>query len=491
MNVSPRCKRVVIVGGGLAGLSAAETLARGFGERFSVTVLEGKRIVGGRAGSFTDPASGETVDYCQHVAMGCCTNLIGLLDRCGLGDQMHRYTELEFHHPEHRPSRFAASRFLPPPLHLAGAIGSLRYLSAVEKRGIKKALLRLLRTPSDALAEQTAADWLLDQQQQPGAISRFWDVVLVSALGEKTDVVSMAAARKVFVDGFAAARGSSDVLVPKIALSALFGDRLRKQIGELGVTIATGAVVTKVDSTDPNQVVVETSDGRRFATDHLILAVPWHSVGALLSQTELSAEPVPRFPSSPISGVHLWFDREIHDQPHAVLVGTLAQWLFRQPFRGEASQTSETLARESLTDETSPKRSDPAGHYYQVVISASAEQRGMPKEQLVERLLDELRDVFPRAKQAKLLHSRVVTDPHSVFSLSPEVERARPPSRTALPWLHLAGDWIATGWPSTMEGAVISGRMAVASVSASERLDGVEIDAGLPRGWLARWLIAP
>lgn len=449
-------------------MSAAEALARDADGLFDVTVLEAKRFTGGRAGSFSDPSHGETVDYCQHVAMGCCTNLLGLLDRCGLGDAMHRYRELEFHHPDHPPSRFAASRFLPPPLHLAGAIGKLRYLSAGQKRKIRRAVFRLMRTPTDSLASQTARDWLVQHDQDDATMRLFWDVVLVSALGEQTAAVSMAAARKVFMDGFAAARHASDVLVPKQPLSKLFGESLCDEIGKLGVQLHTGQSVTRLIDDQSRSTVVETSRGHRFEADHVISAVPWHAVADLAAGIPtVSLDAYQAIAASPITGVHLWFDREITDRPHAVMVGTVAQWLFRQPF----SQPSQ------------------AGHYYQVVISASREHRGKSNEQLLAQIVAELRHEFPSAKDASLLRSRVVTDPKSVFSVSPAVESLRPAARTALPWFHLAGDWIATGWPATMEGAVISGRMAAHSVLKSEGRPGITVDPGLRRGLLARLII--
>ena len=135
--------RVVIVGGGLAGLSTAESLLREHADQFEVTVLEAKRSTGGRAGSFRDPSSGETIDYCQHVAMGCCTNLLGLLDRYGLSDSMQRYSELRFLHPKHPQSHFAPIDWLPAPFHLAMTIGSLKYLTWAQHRSIRNGMLRL------------------------------------------------------------------------------------------------------------------------------------------------------------------------------------------------------------------------------------------------------------------------------------------------------------------------------------------------------------
>lgn len=460
-------KRVLIVGGGLAGLATAECLARNHSDRFDINLLEAKRTTGGRAGSFQESKTGETVDYCQHVAMGCCTNFLGLLARQGLDDQLHRYTCLKFFHPKYPVSTFAPSRWLPAPFHLMPAFSNLRYLNRSQQRQIKHALFRLFRTRSDDLGDSLAKPWLESHGQDKTTIRDFWSVIVVSALGESIDRVSLAAVRKVFVDGFAAAHGASDVFVPKLPLVDLIGGQLTGAIEQLGVEVKRGQLVRQI-STDKN---VTTADGEVFAADHVVAAVPWHAVNDLVPDKAVEKlECLAVAPTSPISGLHLWFDRQITDLPHAVLVGTVAQWVFRQPWED--------------------KQASP-GFYYQVVISASQSARCLPQQELIEIVLGELRHAFPEAQRANLLQSKVVTDPKSVFSITPEFEALRPPSRTRLPWLHLAGDWVATGWPATMESAVISGTMAAASIVQSEFGGNLEVEAGLRRGWLARTLIKP
>ena len=302
-------------------------------------------------------------------------------------------------------------------------------------------------------------------------------MILVSALGEHSERVSMAAARKVLIDGFAAAKGASDVLVPKRPLAELFGQRLPKTIANLGVDIQNGVSVQSIECAnqpDSNAAVV-TSD-QILHCDHVICAVPWHRAADIVACDTVRKDLIrcQHFPMSPITGVHLWFDRPVTDRPHAVLVGTTSQWLFQNPFR--------------VNSHSGTQSDDDSGAFYcQVVISASSAGTEC-KEALVRRVHDELKHAFAGAQQAKLLRSRVVTDPRSVFSITPEVQRLRPPATTALPWLHLAGDWIDTGWPATMEGAVIGGRMAAASIANKEGLD-IPIDPGLKRGLLARWLI--
>ncbi len=475
----------MIVGGGIAGMAAAEAIAGPHPDRFEVTVLEAKRRTGGRAGSFTDPESGSQVDYCQHVAMGCCTNLLGLLRRHGLDDLFRPYGELTFLYPGIAASRFRPSGWLPPPLHLASAFWGLRFLSRHDRAEVGLGVWRLMRSHPARLRDETAGSWLRRNGQSESTVRRFWDVILVSALGERTERVSMSAAWKVIIDGFAASRGASDVWVPRVPLAELFGERLPAAIGRFGVTIRPSVAVRRIVTRDRHLVGIETGAGERIDADHLIAAVPWHAAGRLLRGT-VAAGLMPSmsdweaFAASPISGVHLWFDREITDMPHAVMVGTTAQWMFRDDARGDGES-----AAKIVTDVNDAAKR----FYYQVVISGSHDVRGADRAALIGQVRDELRAAFPGARSAKLLRSRVVTDPQAVFSITPAVERSRPTAETPLSWLHLAGDWVATGWPATMEGAVIGGRMAAASLLRREGLEPPAIDDGLRRGWLAKVLI--
>ena len=476
----PSQRHVVIIGGGLAGMAAAEAIARHTGSQNTgsqnagsdtkITVLEARRVTGGRAGSFADRVRDETVDYCQHVAMGCCTNLLQLLRRTGLDAHLHRHESLTFVHPLTKPCKFAPSSLAPAPFHLAGAVGSMTFLDERQRWQVRRGMARLLRTAEKDLRGQLAGQWLREHGQDDDTIGEFWGTFAVSALGEEVDRVDMSAVRKVMVDGFAAARGASDVLVPTVPLSDLFGVRLPNQIERLGVSIRTGQAVSGLEYRE-GSAVLTTNSGETIHADHVISTLPWFSLDKLIANTpELSCMGAySKISSSAITGVHLWLDREITKLPLVVLVGTVAQWLFRPPWRDSRTENGE--------------------HYYQVVISASNNWRSLSKEALVQTVMSDLRHLSKDACDARLLHSRVVTDPHSVFSIQPEVLELRPPASTPLPWFHLGGDWIDTGWPATMEGAVISGRMAAGSVASREGWDPIEIDPGLPRGTLARLLI--
>jgi len=477
--------RVVIVGGGLAGLSAAEALSRA-DCGLSIQLLEARRRCGGRAGSYDDPETQTEIDYCQHAAMGCCVNFLDMLHHCGLSRHLKRYRELTFLHPQHPPSRFAPNVRLPAPLHLIGTVDALRYLNRDQKRQIKRGLWKLFRTPSDHLSDVRASDWLAAANQSPETVAGFWDVILVSALGEQSRHVSMSAARKVLVDGFAIARGASDVLVPTCPLAELFGRLMVDVLVDRGVRVDCGKPVQSVGG----DRIVRTRDAS-IAADAVVLAVPWHQLEKLLGNAgegilpnRLPAKRLANIPTSPITGIHLWFDRPITSLDHAVMVGTTAQWIFRDPCDRHA--------------DTTPTQQ----HYYQVVISASVDTASIFKQQLIDQVLGELRHAFPAAREAKLIRHRVVTDPKSVFSIRPEVDAIRPHCHTEVEGLLLAGDWTQTGWPATMEGAVISGRAAADQILTS--LQSIPPGSTVPQrpdryktarllqlkaGWLARCLI--
>ncbi|NDC54042.1 MAG: FAD-dependent oxidoreductase [Planctomycetia bacterium] len=451
--------RIAVVGGGLSGLAAAAALAE---RGIPVTLFEARRRCGGRAASFEDPAAGGLVDACQHVAMGCCTNFLDLCRTAGLADALRRDRTLWFVGPDGSRAACTPSARLPAPLHLAPLLFALRHFSLVEKVVLGIGMMRLARCrDGDDPAGRSAAAWLRGHGQPRRVVELFWRPVLESALGESIDLVSVPAARKVVADAFLAHRDAADLYVPLEPLGGLFGVRLAAWLGRCGVEIRTGAAVTGLDR-DPAGAVRGVSCGRdTLPCAAAIVAVPWRQAARLVPDLVPPADE--RLAGSPITAVHLWFDRDVVDLPHAVLVGRVSQWVFR----GEGS----------------------AGRgYCQVVISASRGLLGGDRDGLLDTVVDEVRDVFPAARSARLVGSRIVTDPTAVLSVRPGVEVARPAAATRVPNLFLAGDWTATGWPSTMEGAVRSGRRAAEAVLEWCGRPQPVLTPDLPRALLARLL---
>jgi squalene-associated FAD-dependent desaturase len=342
-----------------------------------------------------------------------------------------------------------------------------------DKWCIGRALLRLMRF--QALPTTSVQEWLDRQRQTPAAIERFWKVVLVSALADSLDRVSLMAARKVFVDGFLAHRHAADVYIPRVSLGEIYDERIAKWLASRGVTIRLSTPVRSIRSREPAGITIE-SESETIAADAVVVAVPWRQLSALLNEQLAAAVPglstLSSLGSSPISSVHLWTDRPIMNLPHAVLVDRLSQWVFARTDRSEVNHR----------------------HYYHVVISASRELAGRPKEAVTGEVWQDLQAVFPAAREAILLSSRLITQREAVFS-SPVDGAGRLPQRTQNPALVLAGDWTDTDWPATMEGAVRSGYLAAEQVlvnlkSQQDKREAQHIlQPDLPRGWLARWLL--
>jgi len=476
--------RVAVVGGGLAGMAAAVALRE---RGLDVTLYEARARLGGRASSFCDPATGQLIDFCQHVSMGCCTNLADFCRRVGIGECFRRVRTLHFLAPDGRRYDVAASRWLPAPLHLAPALWRLRYLSLADRLGIARVMRRLVRWhTNDGDDGPTMARWLAKRGASPRAVQQFWGVVLTSALGETLDRVSVPAARKVFVDGFLASRDAYQLLIPALPLGNLYGERLAARLTELGVTLSLRTPVQRCDFSaeqSPGQpaAVLHFAHDRQAACDAVVLAVTWRQAAELITPSLLAAVPelqdAQRIEASPITGVHLWFDRPITALAHAVLVGRTSQWIF-SPFAKAINATSEMEAGEPQ-----------AAFYYQVVISGSRELALATRAQILEIVCRDLREVFADAREARLVDSRVVTEKAAVFSASPGVERLRPSQRTAVARLVLAGDWTDTGWPSTMEGAVRSGYLAAEAILAALGRPEKILIPDAQRSLWTRWLV--
>jgi squalene-associated FAD-dependent desaturase len=452
--------RVAIVGGGLAGLAAAEAAAR-CGLR--VELFEARRRLGGRAGSFHDRGSGLWIDHCQHVGLDCCTNLIEFCRRTGVDDCFRHDGRLHIIGPQGTRHDFAATAWLPAPLHLAPALLRLGFLSLRDRFSIARAIVSLVCPPRDEPepAGQIIDAWLRRHGQSEQAVRLFWLPVLISALSQSLDRIDLSAARKVFLDGFLAAPRAYRLYLPTVPLSEIYDRRLARHLGLQGVAVHLGTGVRRIEGDRQRATELVLADGTRQAFDDVIVAVPWFRAGRLLAPALQEALPqvqeAARIPPAPITAVHLWFDQPLTRLPHAVLVGRTGQWVF---CRGDDC-------------------------YYQVVISASDGRAR--RERVVAQVCDELRAIWPAARQARLRRARTLTHPAAVFSAEPGMERLRPAQQTGVANLFLAGDWTATGWPATMEGAVRSGCLAVESLLRSIGRGTRLLVPDLPRSRLVRW----
>ncbi|MGB7148879.1 MAG: hydroxysqualene dehydroxylase HpnE, partial [Terriglobales bacterium] len=431
---------VAIAGGGLAGLAAGCALAEA---GFRVSLFERRPYLGGRASSYQHPGTGEVVDNCQHVLLGCCTNLLDFYRRAGVEDKIRWYEKLTFLEPGGRASEIAPSS-LPAPLHTAPAFLRAECLNFHDKVAISRAMAALApSTPRDR--GESFLDWLKSHGQTPQAIERFWKTILVSALNEDLDRVSVPYAAQVVRESFLKSAAAGRMGIPTVPLTDLYstaGDYIRARGGEIQFRASLESF-----RMEGFQVSV-TANGQEDKFDYLVLALPFDAVGRILPDTTAAAPlaaALEQFSSSPITGIHLWFDREISNLDHAVLLDRTIQWMFHK---------SRLIA--SRTEQARNPDSNDGGSYIELVVSCSRSLVEKSKTEIVEMAMREAQEFFPHAPDAVLLKSTVIKEVHATYSPRPGIDQYRPKPQTAWPRVFLAGDWTATGWPATMEGAVRS-----------------------------------
>jgi squalene-associated FAD-dependent desaturase len=438
---------VLVIGGGLAGLASAVALAEA---GLTVRLLEKRPHLGGRATSYTLP-DGFEVDNCQHVTLGCCTNLDDFYRRAGAGGKIRFYGRLYFVDRTGRRSTMQASSWLPPPLHMAGSFLRFGALSLADKRAIARAMLAITWAGGqpEGIDSISMLEWLHRMKQTPDAIHRFWRVVLVSALDEDLDRTDARYGIDVFWKAFLGSRGGYRVGIPSVPLADLY-EGCRESIAARGGLIALRSGVREIRVRDGKFAGVVLEDGSEITADACIVAVP-HTVLPGLLPKELSAsggmlEGLENIRTSPITGVHLWFDRTVMDEPFLTLLDHTTQWVFNKTFLyGEPAG---------------------CGQYLQLVISASYDLVSKSRQEIIDLCRGELAEILPASCEARLEKATVVKEIAATFSPRPGVDQWRPAQKIAVENLCLAGDWTRTGWPSTMEGAVRSGYLAAEAVLA-------------------------
>lgn len=430
--------RVVVVGGGLAGMAAAVALESA-GAR--VTLLESRRFLGGRAGSFEDPQTGELLDNCQHVLLGCCTNLIDFYKRIGALHLIRFDRTIHFRDERGRRHDLSGVRGLPAPLHLSSSLARFSALTVSERASLIRAMVAMMATDArqrDVLADVPFGDWLDRHRQPESLVRKFYDVLVISGLNERTRDVSAAYALQLFQESLLANAQGYVVGVPNCPLSQLYASvplrdlRLGARAGEVQIFKGRVTGVTFGDEAVPADAVV-------VATNH-------HALDRLVPH-EWSARDnrfasLDQLQSVPILGAHLWFDRPVLREPHAALIGGPLQWVFARDQRGSALHG---------------------------VISAAREWIDRPRDEMLSMFEEQVRNTFSEAREAKLLRGNIVVEKRATFSPLPGVERFRPaqaPPRDGIQGLYLAGDYTHTGWPATMEGAVRSGYLAAEALLA-------------------------
>lgn len=442
--------RAVVIGGGIAGVTAALRLADA-GTR--VTLLEGRPRLGGLAFSFR--RGDLTIDNGQHVYLRCCTAYRWFLERLGATDLAPLQDRLDV--PVLDVAAPGGPRLgritrgaLPVPLHLAGGLARYPHLSLAERARVARAALALKKLdPADpALDGIDFATWLGRHGQSPRAVAALWDLVGVATLNARAPQASMALAAMVFRTGLLSEPGAADIGWARVPLGDVHDTLARKALDEAGVHTELSARVRHIGRAEDGSWRIDTGTGPLEA-DAVVLAVPQREAHALLPAGALDdPDRLLDIATAPILNVHVLYDRKVLRRPFFAALGTPVQWVFDRT--GAAGVTE--------------------GQYLALSQSAVQDEIDDPVAALRERYLPELERLLPAARGARVRDFFVTRERTATFAPAPGVGRLRPGTRTHAPGLYLAGAWTATGWPATMEGAVRSGFSAAdAALSALGR----------------------
>jgi squalene-associated FAD-dependent desaturase len=450
---------VAVVGGGLAGITAAIALAE-TGAR--VTLLESRPRLGGATSSFS--RGGLTVDNGQHVFLRCCTAYRGLLARLGMTGSVTLQDRFDV--TVLRPGRRARLRrtALPGPLHMGQALARYRHLSYAERLLVVPAALAMTRLDpaSPELDGLRLGDWLAAHWQGEHARRALWDLFTVSALNVPGDDANLALAATVVKTALLSARDAADIGVPAVPLGDLHGQAAAKLLGRLGARVRLGAKAAAVEALPSGGFLIrlasrgraESDGGEVIRADGVVLAVPPEAAGFLLPPAAGHAGTAPAGPgpgqwlqiaASPIVNVHVIYDRRVTRLPFAAAVDSPVEWVF--------DRTGPSGLRE--------------GQYLAISLSAADAYVDIPAARLREQFLPALAELFPAAVQARVVDCFVTRERRATMRQVPGVGRLRPGVATAVPGLVLAGAWTDTGWPDTMEGAVRSGLNATRELRRS------------------------
>jgi squalene-associated FAD-dependent desaturase len=436
---------VAVVGGGLAGITAALDCAAA-GVR--VTLLEVRPRLGGAAYSYE--RDGLRLDNGQHVFLRCCGAYRALLRRIGAEGDVVLQPRLDIPVlvPGKRPARLRRSR-LRAPLQLTGSMARLPLLSVAEKARVARAMLALREIdPDDGFADaRPFGDWLDEQQQGPAEVEAVWRLIGLPTLNVEPAEASLAQAAYVFRTALLEHNNAADIGWSRVPLSDLHDGPSRRALAAAGAEVRLGARIERVVARPGGGFLVEgPSDG--VEADAVVVAVPVQRAAALLPAGAL-ADPgaLERLGRSPIVNLHVAYDRRVLDEPFAVGVRSPVQWIFDRT-AGSGLERGQLVA---------------------VSLSAADEEAAMDADALRERFVPALAALLPAAREARVERFLVTREHAATFRPGPGARTLRPGARTAVPGLVLAGTYTDTGWPATMESAVRSGHAAAREALAAAR----------------------
>lgn len=435
---------VVIIGGGLSGLSAAVHLAQ---RGANVLLLEQSQKLGGRCYSYIDEQTGDVIDNGQHILVGAYHQTLRYLELIGTRHSLKELPRisLRFHHPEKGFVIFEVSS-LPKPFHLTTGMLKFKLLSLSERQKMLKVGLELYRWDTaleKRLSCLTIEQWLTLLGQSHEAKRSFWYPIAVAAMNESPERASALLFARSLKQTFLGKQSDASILIPTVGQTELYVDCAVEFLKKRKGKIQTQSEVESVAVEKSKAVGVRLKNGHYISAQTVIGAVPHYALKKLLPAKFRKEQPfayLDKFESSPIVSINLWFDREFMEMEYVGLIGKTLQWVFNR--------------RKILQEHNKPMG------YISAVISAAYDVVDLSKDELVKIALHDLQSVFPEARKVNLLHSVVIKERRGSFSATPEIDAVRPATGTPIENFYVAGDWTQTGLPATIEGAILSGAMA-------------------------------
>jgi len=441
---------VAVIGGGVAGMSAACGLAD---IGFKVVLLERRGYLGGRASSYLHPGVNEVIDNCQHVVFGCCTNIAGFYQRIGVADKIHWTSDMTMIEPGGRRSHLGPYKLgpigLPAPLHGMPSFLTASAFRFEDKLALGRAFRAMMRPGPDNDSDESLGDWLRRHKQTEGAMNHFWRLVIASALNADIEHIAVHYAAKVVRELFMNSAEAGSMGMSIVPLSELY-DGAKQFLEERGSKVVLNANVEVLSWDAPTLKWTITTRSGLHTADYVVIALPFDGLEKLLPglpQTPgaaVLARQIAQHEHWPICSVHLWFDREITHLDHAVLLDREIHWLYN---KGKLQQGRNLK-----------------GSYVELVVSASRDFATLTREEAIAQAVQELGEFFPMVRSAKLEKAALIKEVRATFGVPPGIDSARPPAVSPWPNLFLAGDWVATGWPSTMESGARSGHLAAEAI---------------------------
>ena len=484
-------KKVIVLGGGLAGLAAAIILVE---REFHVTIIERKPFLGGRASSFPVITANSTrkknlvensqytlidhrdkgafIDNCQHVLLKCCTNLLDFYRRIGVGKYIRFVDHYLFQNFQGDKGVIKGSR-LPAPFHLLPSFLQFKCLSWKDRLAVVYAFFCMFfeQNKFNRLDQITMLDWLRTHRQSAQAIEVFWRTFLVSALNEDLEKASAKYGVKVCIEGLLKNSNSFQMGVPIVPLEKLYTQPCLKFLKDRGAEVKLRSTVNRIEVIDSKVSGIKLNDGTKLEADYYLSSLPPEALlsvfdKAIVNESRYFSK-LRLFHFSPIISIYLWFDKPITDLTYLAVSERKVQWIFNKTNKNHHSNPNNHLS---------------------VVISASRELLSFQKAEILKIVLKDLNEIFPGTQGSQLLNSIVIKEPFATFSCCVGCDQIRLEQKSPLSNLLVAGDWTNTGWPPTMESAVRSSYCCAELILEAEGKSESLLKPDLPPDGISRWL---